>query len=197
MARRFSVQVFRTTVAVVLFWIAPSRAQSPDNADAEKAGALFAKAPALNYPAIARIAHVTGVVDLSVGVRQNGSVESVVVNSGPYLLRQAAMDNARGSQFDCRACDRPVTEYSLVYEFQLDEPDACPGTEPADGNSRKKPYPQVARSPGHVTIVDQTTMICDPVAVTRKVRAAKCLYLWKCGIRCSTSETKSSTPKSQ
>lgn len=149
-------------------------------ADAKEPGAVVAKAPTLTYPAIARMAHITGDVALVVNVRSDGSVESVVVTGGPALLRQAAVDNARASQFDCQGCEQPLTEYSLVYTFQLADPDGCPDTEPAAGNSHKKAYPQVIRSPGHATIVDQTIMLCDPVAEISKVRSIKCLFLWKC-----------------
>lgn len=154
-------------------------AQSVPRTDAKEVGAVVAKSPTLTYPAVARMAHISGDVALIVRVRNDGSVESVIVRSGPPLLRQAAVDNVRGSLFDCQGCEQPATEYSLLYTFQLSETAICPDEAPPAG----KAYPQVTRSPGHVTIVDQRIMTCDPEAVVRRVRAAKCLYLWRCGVR--------------
>lgn len=152
------------------------RAQSVPETNAKEHGAVAAKAPTLTYPVIARMAHVTGDVAVVVRVRNDGSVESVAVTSGPPMLRQAAVDNARESRFDCQGCAESVAEYSLLYTFQLSETAICPGEAPPAG----KAYPQVTRSPGHVTIVDQNIMICDPAAETTKVRSIKCLFLWKC-----------------
>lgn len=159
-------------------------AQSALQTDAKEPGALVAKAPTLTYPAIARMAHISGDVALLVRIHDDGSVESVAVTGGPALLRQAALDNARGSTFDCRGCEQPVTQYSLVYTFQLTEADdPCAVTGAAAGNNYRKVYPQVMRSPGRVTVIDQTGY-CDDIGETgRRVRAAKCLYLWRCGVR--------------
>ena len=35
------------------------------------------------------------------------------------MLRQAAMDSAQGSQFECKGCNGEPQLYSLTYEFQL------------------------------------------------------------------------------
>jgi Gram-negative bacterial TonB protein C-terminal len=194
MTRRLPLQVFIMAAGVLFGTVFKvSLAQSVNRADDIRTAALIAKAPTLTYPEVARMAHVTGDVDLTLGVRQDGTVESAVVIGGPFLLRQAALNNARGSQFDCSGCSEPVTQYSLVYTFQLTEKDdPCAVTEPAVGNNQRKAYPQVMRSPGHVTLIDQTASYCDPTAETgRRVRAAKCLYLWKCGIHWSTSDAES------
>ena len=198
MGRLFSLRLFIHSTAIILCFSAfnAGLAQSSNNADKMKAGALVAKAPTLSYPPVARVAHVTGDVSLIVGIRQDGTVGSAVVISGPFLLQKTALDNARGSQFDCGGCSEPVTQYSLVYTFQLAEADdPCAVTESPVGNDQGKAYPQVMRSPGHVTVIDQAGY-CDPIGMTgRRVRAAKCLYLWKCGIRWSASESESKSTK--
>jgi hypothetical protein len=182
MVRSCSLYVYAHSMAIILC-LSVSKvalAQSSIGTNEAKADALVAKAPAMTYPAVARVAYVTGDVDLTVAVRQDGSVESAVVTGGPFLLRQAALDNALGSKFDCRGCNEPATQYSLVYTFQLVETDPCAVTEPAAGNNQRKAYPQVIRSPGHITVIDQAFITCDPAAETTKLRSIKCLFLWKC-----------------
>lgn len=178
MRQRFPLQYLALiTIGVLSCGVSePCLAQAVAGADVVKAGAVVAKAPTLTYPAIARMAHITGDVALVVRIHNDGNVESVVVMGGPALLRQAAVDNARASQFDCQGCREPATEYSLLYTFQLSETAICPDDAPPAG----KAYPQVTRSPGHVKIVDQNIMICDPAAEITKVRSIKCLFLWKC-----------------
>jgi len=182
MVRSFSLCVFAYTMAIILGLSVSNvaLAQSSIGTNEAKAGALVAKAPAMTYPAVARVAHVTGDVDIVLHVRQDGSVESAVVTRGPFLLRQSALDNALGSKFDCRGCNEPATQYSLMYTFKLVETDSCAVTEPAAGNNQRKAYPQVIRSPGHITVIDQAFITCDPAVETTKLRSIKCLFLWKC-----------------
>lgn len=179
MGRRLAVQCLALVMTGALCCGVPQvcRAQAAPGPDVKELRAVVAKAPTLTYPAAARMAHVTGDVALVVRVRNDGSVESVILRSGPPLLQQAAVDNARASQFDCQGCEQPLTEYSLLYTFQLSETAICPDEAPPGG---KATYPQVTRSPGHVTIVDENTIICDPSAEITKVRSIKCLFLWKC-----------------
>ena len=77
------------------------------------------------FPAIARTAHVYGDVALDLAIRQDGSVESAVVVSGPPLLQRAALTSAQQSQFRCDGCSAEPTSYRLVYTFQLVDSDCC------------------------------------------------------------------------
>lgn len=135
------------------------------------------------YPLLARQARITGDVALTLRVRRDGSVESAVVVSGHPMLRQAAQESAQQSQFDCRGCNQATTSYSMVYTFELGETRYCSTTETTSNDSKPdQPYPSVTQSQNHVTVFDRPMGTCDP-AVTltyRKVRSAKCLYLWKC-----------------
>jgi hypothetical protein len=127
------------------------------------------------YPKLARQAHIAGDVEMRISVRRNGILESADVISGPPMLRQPALTSAQLSQFGCRECGEDVSSYLLVYTFQLVPPEFGANCEViADAR-----YPQVNQSQNHVTLIDQSVGICDPVV--KNVRSVKCLYLWRCG----------------
>lgn len=134
------------------------------------------------YPVIARTAHVFGDVHVTVGVRQDGGIDSAVVTSGPALLRLAALNSVHGSQFQCRGCDSAVTKYLIVYTFRLGPDPSCVATKEApQTNAKQQSYPRVIQSENHVTVVDQPFVTCDMAFEIGKVRSIKCLFLWKCG----------------
>lgn len=135
------------------------------------------------YPRIPRTAHVTGDVELMLGVRQDGSVESVVVVSGPPLLLKAALTSVQQSQFECNGCSTEPTSYRLMFTFQLVD-SACCAKEDSKTTDTGPPrsYPQITQSQNCVTVVDQAWCSCDPGGQIGKVRSLKCLYLWRCAI---------------
>jgi TonB family protein len=153
--------------------VAESPAQTGTGPDAPQGEVILTKLSQPVYPPLALQARIVGDVELSLSVRQDGSVGSVQVVSGHPLLQRAALDSAHNSQFECRACGGPLTSYRLVYTFQLGPTVYCA---PRDGS-----YPQVTQSQSHVTLLDEPVGTCDTAAEIRKVRSAKCLYLWKCG----------------
>ncbi len=51
------------------------------------------------YPAIARAAHITGVVVLHAIISKTGTIENLTVQSGPPMLRQAALDGVRNWRY--------------------------------------------------------------------------------------------------
>jgi hypothetical protein len=131
------------------------------------------------YPKLARQATVQGDVELKLSIRADGTVESAEYVRGPAMLVQAATDSAKNSKFDCSSCIEPPTSYRLVYSFQL------VATE-FDENCEVKldptaTYPKVLQFQNNVTVIDYSIGICDPGVRVKKVRSAKCLYLWKCG----------------
>ena len=127
------------------------------------------------YPPLARQARIMGDVRIRIGIQKDGSVVSAEVMSGHPMLKQAALESAQKSTFECRACSEEVTPYSLTYTFAFrDDGDCCNGGERA---------PVVTQSEGHVTIAAAAQCICDPRGSYIRVRAAKCLYLWKCELR--------------
>jgi TonB family protein len=96
---------------------------------------------------VARQARIMGEVKIQVSIRKDGSIESAEVISGHPMLKQAALESARKSQFECRDCDNEVNSYLMTYTFGLFD----------EGNNRE-------------------------VISEHPARAAKCLYLWNCGI---------------
>jgi hypothetical protein len=158
--------------------------------DASRGEAVLSKLANPSHPRIAQTAHITGDVELTLEVRKDGTVQSASVVSGPPLLRQAALDSAQRSQFECRNCGVTVILLRLVYTFQLAESEnPCPATEGgSDDIQRPQQVPKVIQAQNHVTLVDETVYTCDPSAALTKVRSIKCLYLWRCATRETTDE---------
>jgi hypothetical protein len=131
------------------------------------------------FPPVARAAHIAGDETVQVKVRPDGTVESAAVESGPALLelRQAAMDSASKSNYQCRKCKETVT-YRIVYAFKF--------VQGADCCNALTVVPRVEHHPegpaqSHVDIEAEEACICDPLA--KRVRSLKRLYLWRCGSR--------------
>jgi TonB family protein len=71
------------------------------------------------YPPVARLANISGEVELKLGLRKDGTIESLIVVSGHPMLAQAALSSAHLSRFDCGRCEDEVTSYTLTYSFQF------------------------------------------------------------------------------
>lgn len=137
------------------------------------------------YPMIARTAHIAGDVVLDLEIREDGSVESDVVVSGPPLLQRAALASAQESRFKCNDCGAGLTSFRLFYTFQLIDSNCCVEHEgKTTDTGAPATYPQITSSQNHVRIVDKAPCICDPgIVVSIRVRSLKCLFLWRCGYR--------------
>lgn len=107
------------------------------------------------YPPLARQARITGDVRIQLRIRKDGSVESAEVVSGPQMLKQAALESAQKSTFECEGsssgvfvvgCWDAVTSFTLIYTFGIRD--------------------------------DLDGLDCT---VTR-ARSRKCFYLWGCGL---------------
>jgi hypothetical protein len=153
-----------------------SAAQSSDSTGTSQGEVVLTKLFTPVYPVLARQARIAGDVVLKVGIRRDGSVESVKPISGHPLLIQAAEDSARQSNFECRNCANLVTTYQLRYTFQLTIPTSC--TLAQCGKTLEEPE-QAEESPGHVTISASEKSECS-CAVNAHIRSPKCLYLWGC-----------------
>jgi len=149
------------------------------------------------YPPLARMAGITGDVTLKVIVHYDGTVDSVTPVSGHPMLLPAAVESARQSKFECVGCGGSDTAGFFTYSFDpnLDEadPDPCCCTDypgkPLKNNPRT---PAVSQSGNHITIKGSPLCMCPNstcpcnvawVRAHSRYRAAKCLYLWKCGFR--------------
>jgi TonB family protein len=136
------------------------------------------------FTPLARRANVEGEVVVSVTVLQDGSTEATVIKGHP-LLKQAALDSARQSRFECRLCTAPVS-YTLVYTFKRTSGGSCCDGlgAPVNVEQESQSFDERGRPQTHVFISTEKICFCDPGATaTKKVRSLKCLYLWKCSIR--------------
>ena len=72
----------------------------------EAAAVVLTKLSPPVYPPLARQARITGDVKIAIGIRQDGSIVSAEVISGHPMLKQAALESAQKSIFECRGCDK-------------------------------------------------------------------------------------------
>jgi hypothetical protein len=180
---RYLDRIVLLLVAVVVLKTCAFAQQSPQAVQsvAQKGEAVLAVLSKPTFSPLARQANVEGEVIVEVTVSQDGSTEATVVSGHP-MLRQAALDSATQSRFECRGCTAPVS-YSLVYTFKrTSEGDCCSGM----GTSVKveqeaQSYDQFGRPQTRVTISAEKICICDPGSYVIKKRSIRCLYLWKCG----------------
>jgi hypothetical protein len=128
---------------------------------------------------LARAAAISGDVELTLRIKRDGTIDSVDVVSGHPMLRQAAIESAQRSHFECGGCAEVLTAYSLTYEFQIVATDP-----PKDCNTLtdEAQAPKLDPTRHNVLVVFANEIwTCDPAVEMRKVRSAKCMYLWKCG----------------
>jgi TonB family protein len=113
------------------------------------------------YPPLARQARIGGDVKIQLEIRLDGSVASAKVISGHPMLKQAALESARKSTFECErwasgvfvvGCQDALAPLTLTYTFGFRD----------DGGD-----------------ID----LCG----IKRLRSAKCLYLWKCDWRTPTA----------
>jgi TonB family protein len=171
--------LLRLTLFPVLLFLCTAveniQAQSAASTDNPQSSAFLTKLHHPIYPPLARTAAIHGDVALTVRIRQDGSADSIEFVSGHPMLKEAAIESAKQAQFECRGCKEAAAPCSLVYTFQFSDESCC--TAPS------RP-PKVSQSEHHVWITTAPFCLCDPsFTVTRKVRSAKCLYLWRCGVR--------------
>ena len=158
---------------------------SAQNAQSTEGEVVLTTLSKPSYPPLARQTRIAGDVELMLDVKADGSVQSVDIVRGHPLLRQAALDNAQHSKFECRKCGEELTLLRLVYTFQLVGPEKCciETKDHADDVELDQLVPRVIQSQNHVTVVDQPVCLCDPAGTIEKVRSLKCLYLWRCSVR--------------
>lgn len=168
--------------AVCLLWLSLTvQAQELKDTVSTTEDARIAKLAPLVYPALARQTGTVGDVDLKLEVRPDGSVKSAVAISGHPLLVQPALDNALKSQFVCESCGENVHSYSLVYTFRLNSPDAS--AKENEEINPEHPGLRIKQSAGGVLVTDYPFEEIAFGGDIKKVRAIKCLYMWKCGWR--------------
>jgi TonB family protein len=176
--RRFSVlAIFPIRALSVVFFCVAQNAfpQAMAPAEAQQTGVVLTKLSPPVYPPLARQARIMGDVKVQVSIRKDGTVESAELISGNPILKQAALESAQKSTFECRECGEAVASVVLTFAFELrNNGDCC---------SWYSSAPEVTMSQTRITIAAAPACLCDPSADIQKVRSAKCLYLWKCGRR--------------
>jgi len=138
------------------------------------------------FPPLAREARTSGEVKVRLSIRRDGSIESVSAVSGDPILVPAALESAQHSVFECSTCRDLNTPYELIYTFQIaGELDRCC----CSVGARAIHEPEVSYSDNRITITASPVCVCpDPCTVEAataqsRQRSARCLYLWKCGVR--------------
>jgi TonB family protein len=149
--------------------------------------AVVALSPPI-YSQMARVANIWGDVSVTLTIRPDGTVESAEAMTGNSMLRQAALDSARQTRFECRGCRTATKSYQMLYTFRMVESGDCCNalSVPPTIEVQSPSLPSHEAWQTQVIITAEHSCICDPVVtITRKrVRSPKCLYLWKCSTRC-------------
>src|SRR5579863_3627186 len=109
MRRRF-LSLMLCGVGFSIF-VGSGQAQSPAGSDPPQRGVFLTKVYDPVYPQVVHTANVYGDVELMLQIRQDGTIQSVEVVSGPLLLQRVAVESARHSEFECRACSDGLTPY--------------------------------------------------------------------------------------
>jgi TonB family protein len=123
------------------------------------------------YPPIARSARVRGTVNVRVGVRPDGTVSETTVLRDVPLLSEAAVKAASGAMFECRQCTEPATPHTISFVFSLLDTQ----------NSPPRPvWKQTGTASTEVTIFGNTPLCDHCERALYRVRAARCLWLWRC-----------------
>jgi len=135
------------------------------------------------FPPIARTANVSGTVKVLVTVYKDGKTEASVLEGHP-LLREAALESAGSSRFECNACDSPA-QYALTYSFHRTEKGSCCDGWNAPTEITQEPESTDAqgRRQTEIVISAEHRWLCDPPVTLgpARVRSWRCGYLWRCG----------------
>ena len=148
---------------------------SPSPTETQSGTVVLTKLSPLVYPPLARQARISGDVIVRLVIRSDGSVESAQVLEGHPMLKQAALDSARKSQYECHECSVSGSSYVLTYTFGFsnDSGGVCGGSITEQrvrgpqcgylwkcGRRQVTAWPktsdrpsEVRLSPGHVTIL--------------------------------------------
>lgn len=123
------------------------------------------------FPQEGRMIRLQGHVIVQLTIQADGKV-SIQKKMGHPLLMRAVEESLRTSSFKCENCSdsSPVT---VVYDFKIAENCGGPGPE------QKSEF----IDPEHISIVTKPICISGPKATYKKVRGARCLYLWRCALR--------------
>jgi TonB family protein len=166
--------IFSQATVVCLFTtVANAQTQGVANT-APGTGVVLTQLSPPIYPPLARQARIMGDVKIQVGIRQDGSVASAEVISGHPMLKQAALESAQKSAFECRRCGEAVTSFPMTYTFGFYEDGGGCGFKIVRVRSSRCLYlwkcgeewhepdyraPAITQSQGHITILVSTACV--------------------------------------
>lgn len=81
--------------------VGSGQTQSPAGSDTLQRGTRLMKVFNTVYPQVTHKVNVYSDCELLLQIRQDGTIQSADVVSGPPLLQRAAVESARQSQFEC------------------------------------------------------------------------------------------------
>ena len=136
---RFLFVIRILVVGIVLAgWTIKSLAQGGVSANAPQGEVVLTKLTEPSYPPLARQTRITGDVELMLEIKEDGTIQSAIVVSGHPLLKQAALDSAQRSRFECQNCGPGVRSYRLLYSFQLGPTKHCTETSDSANGGRQE-----------------------------------------------------------
>lgn len=170
-ARELSILML---AGVTITWTAFAAQQGPPADSRSKGDLVIVSLNNPTYPPLARMANITGDVELKLKIRKDGGIQSASALGGHPLLTQAALESAQRSNFGCRGCGDAGTVGSITYSFKIEASPGwpCPETSGA----------RVTQSGNHITLTTEPALV-HPYFSSRAAPSAKCLYLWACGSR--------------
>ena len=134
------------------------------------------------YPPIAVFANVSGTINVRVGVRPDGSVAEVTVFPQAGMAWHGscctgtAAETAAHASFECRGCTRPSTAHTIAFVYSLDGFDSA-------NNPLPPAWKQTGDASSEVTVFGRVPALggfSGPPSKPFHVRAARCLWVWRC-----------------
>src|SRR5262249_8189095 len=83
---------------------APAQSTVPSDQKQHLGEAVLVSLSRPSFPQLARTANISGKVNVLVTVHQDGTTKAVALD-GPAMLRDAALESARSSRFECSRCE--------------------------------------------------------------------------------------------
>src|SRR5262249_8877660 len=144
--------------------VSAQTAPVPDGEDSAARIVLVKLSPPA-YPAIAQQALIEGDVSVRIVVHSDGRLDSASAGTGHRLLQQAAVESAKQSKFECRACAGSDVTRAFMYSFHLlptnAKPDpCCCARKTSSSQTEKRDTDDVSQSDDHITITTVPAPVC-------------------------------------
>jgi len=135
------------------------------------------------YPPLAIQAQVQGRVEVEFTISQDGSITGSKVLSGPPLLVPSVQESFAKSRFTCGGCKQAAYTYHVNFDFVLPSDRFAKACAYMAKTGKEPDMPCSAQdAANHVTVRPKHPMCLAVDPATPHVRAAHCLWLWKCGV---------------